>query len=171
MGTNYYFTPKCFERLNEVNKITYMALNEIRDNYIHTVEDIIKTAENQHNCYKTLLNIDKDKLNETRIELEYEFDLPEIHICKISMGWKVLFEANDSYSNLDEFKSFYEKYKEDFIITDEYSREFTLDEFINEVISHNNSKNSKNSHLQYSCSYFKYYKDDYGIEWVNQHFE
>ena len=33
MGTNYYLTPKGFDNISEINKITLRLLNEIRDNY------------------------------------------------------------------------------------------------------------------------------------------
>ena len=49
-----------------------------------------------------------------------EIEYPELHICKISMGWKPLFEATKFYGNVKELKEFYNKNKDRIHIEDEY---------------------------------------------------
>lgn len=146
MGTNYYLTPKEFKDIDTVNQVTLKALNEIRDNYCKSIEDIKTAAINNHKIYKDSLDLpDTDNI---QCILKWEVEIPEIHICKVSFGWNPLFESNKHYNSFKGFKDFYNKYKDDFIITDEYNRQLTIDEF--ESIVTTAKANAKEFHTKYN---------------------
>ena len=171
MGTNYYFTPKGFNDLDEINKITAKTLNEIKNTYITNVKNLIDSAKQNHSIYQEVLDTNEENIDDIKAELSWNYEIPEIHICKISCGWKTLFQATNMYSNLDELKSFYDKYNNDFIITDEYGSEFTLKDLVKKVKEHDSLDSSKNTHLQYENSFLHYYIDNDGIEWTTNSFE
>lgn len=61
----------------------------------------------------------------------------EIHICKMSSGWKVLFNHNNGeYYDLSR-ESLTNFLKNDHIIFDEYGQEFTVEKFWDKVDNHN----------------------------------
>ena len=171
MGTNYYFTPKGFNDLDEINKITVKALNEIRNTYLTNVKNLIVSAKQNHSIYQEVLDTNEENIDDIKAKLNWNYEIPEIHICKISYGWKTLFQATNMYSNLDELKSFYDKYNNDFIITDEYGSEFTLEDLVKKVREHDSLDSSKNTHLQYEGYFLHYYIDKDGIEWTTNSFE
>ena len=167
MGTNYYLTPKGFDKVSEINKTTLKVLNEIRDNYCKSIKELIDEASKNHKIYKEVLDIqDIDNID---CRLIYDFEIPEIHICKLSFGWCPSFESTEYYSNFNEFKEFYNKYKDDFDITDEYNRYLTIDEL--ESLATTAKENAKEFHSKFnSCGVAYYTTDNYGFEWTNTHF-
>ena len=54
---------------------------------------------------------------------------PKLHICKMSMGWKPLFESTKYYKNVKELKDFYERNRNRISIADENPEEFTIEDF------------------------------------------
>ncbi len=91
-----------------------------------------------------------------------EIEYPELHICKISMGWKPLFEATKFYSNVKELKEFYDKNKDRIHIEDEYGEEQDIDELFQFIDMKYKDKNSQ--------SHTDAYKDGQGYEWVSRNF-
>lgn len=170
MGTNYYLTPKGFDEIEEINKITLKALNEIRDSYCKNIEELIEKSSKNHNIYKEVLEL--PDLDSIKCILQWDIEIPEIHLCKISAGWCPLLEATDYYNNFDDFKKFYEKYKDDFDITDEYNKHITIDEF--ESILTKAQQKAIEFHEKYNSNFYensiKYTTDDYGFEWTYNHF-
>ena len=93
-----------------------------------------------------------------------EIEYPELHICKISMGWKTLFQVTKFYSNVKELKEFYNKNKnKDRIhIEDEYGEKQDMDELFEFIDIKYKDKNSQ--------SHTDAYKDVQGYEWVSHNF-
>jgi len=169
MGTNYYLTPKGFDKIDEINKITLKTLNEIRDNYCKSIEELIEKTCKNHKIYKEILEL--PDLDNIKCILQWDIEIPEIHICKISAGWCPLLESTALYDNFDDFKKFYEKYKDDFDITDEYNRHYTINELENRLVKA--QQKAIEFHEKYSsdfCNSPNYISDDYGFEWTSNHF-
>ncbi len=169
MGTNYYLTPKGFDKIDEINKITLKTLNEIRDNYCKSIEELIEKTCKNHKIYKEVLEL--PDLDNIKCILQWDIEIPEIHICKISAGWCPAFETTEYYNTFKGFKNFYDKYKDDFYITDEYNRQVTIDEL--EQIVTNAKRNAKEFHTKYNSqysSYVNYITDEDGFEWTSTHF-
>lgn len=81
------------------------------------------------------------KLVEKYFPCEYKItDTPyfgyEIHIGKRSAGWKPLFqEHKNAYDSVEGMKEFIKKNRRNIRVFDEYSREFTLEELEDELIT------------------------------------
>ena len=55
----------------------------------------------------------------------------EVHLCKMSAGWKILFQAhNFAYTSVKEMTKFFRKNKDKITIYDEYDNKQDLEEFI-----------------------------------------
>lgn len=79
----------------------------------------------------------KDKrLVAEHFPVEYTLvDMPdfgyEVHICKMSAGWKTLFQAHKfAYNSVKEMTKFFRKNKDKITIYDEYDSKQDLEEFI-----------------------------------------
>ena len=167
MGTNYYLTPKGFDKVSEINKSTFKILNEIKNDYCKSINELVNKAYESHKIYKEVLDI--GDVNNIDCRLIYDFEIPEIHLCKISFGWCPSFESTEYYRSFNEFKEFYNKYKDDFDITDEYNRYLTIDEL--EKIATTAKENAKEFHSKSnSCGIIYYSVDEYGFEWTSTHF-
>lgn len=97
----------------------------------------------------------------------------EIHICKVSGGWKLLFQSHsDKFSNFQELKEYYKNNKKNLIVMDEYDREIKWSEFLDYIIDRNvslwNDLGLK-SHLLLGFNN-EYYLDVDGFEWTNRDF-
>ena len=170
MGTNYYLTPKGFDEIDTINKVTLKTLNEIRNSYCKSIKELIEKSCKNHNIYKEVLDL--PDLDSIKCILQWDIEIPELHICKISAGWCPLLEATEYYSNFDDFKKFYEKYKDAFDITNEYNEYITIDEF--ESILFKAKERATEFHSQYNDDFYgtniKYTTDSYGFEWSYNHF-
>ena len=173
MSTNYYFYPKGFEKLDEVNKVTKSSLEDMTMNYIKVIKLMINDSIDSHPEYHDMFNLDvlKNTLDDTRIILKYDVEIPELHICKLSGGWIPLFNKTNYYSNFDELEEFYNKYKDILYLKNEYDEEISFKELKEKAY---NKLKEPRSHLDYNGPYsvfngsFKnqYYKDKYGFEWT-----
>lgn len=72
---------------------------------------------------------------------EYElYDVPdfyyEIHLNKLSYGWSPLFQIHKAFRTFNELEQFYNDHKDDLTFEDEYGREYTFEEYKQEVIEH-----------------------------------
>lgn len=163
MGTNYYFTPKKFEK----NRI-----RRLYEDYTDKLDKLLKDYIKSYNKLYKEMSIETNDLFETEKLPHYndwynymhltEIEYPELHICKISMGWKPLFEATKFYGNVKELKEFYNKNKDRINIEDEYGEVHDIDDLFEFIdIKYKNKK---------SLEHKDAYKDSQGYEWVTNNF-
>ena len=162
MGTNYYFRPKTYKS---------KKINNINDKYFKQIEGLYEKYVNEYNKLYGEMLIGTEDLFETETMLsddEWEhhylpwLDSPELHICKISFGWKPLFQRTKYYKDLKSLKEFYQSNKDRICIVDEYGEKISLNNLIKEI--NERYKNQENQ------SHFKEYEnriyfDDKGYEW------
>lgn len=72
---------------------------------------------------------------------EYELhDIPEfyyeIHLNKLSWGWKPLFQNHKAFKQFRDLENFYKAHAEDLEIRDEYGDVYTWDEYKQEILNH-----------------------------------
>ncbi len=163
MGTNYYFTPKKFE-LNRVKKLheDYSSkMDKLLNDYIKSYNKLCNEMSKETNDL-----FDNEELPGYKDWYNYmhlaEIEYPELHICKISMGWKPLFQATKFYNSVQELKDFYYKNKDRIIIKDEYGEEQGIDELFEFIDIKYKDKKSQ--------SHTDAYKDQQGYEWVSNNF-
>lgn len=75
------------------------------------------------------------------LDQEYElYDVPDfyyqIHLNKLSCGWSPLFQIHKAFRTFSELEQFYNDHKGDLTFEDEYGREYTFEEYKQEVIEH-----------------------------------
>lgn len=161
MGTNYYFIPKKLKR-DKIKKL----YEEYTSKLDHLLKDYVK-AYNE--MYKEMSKETNDLFDSEELE-DYnnwynnmylaEIEYPKLHICKLSVGWRPLFQVTKFYSNVKELKDFYNNNKDRINIIDEYGEEQDIDELFKIVdIKNRDSK----THLDA-------YKDQQGYEWVSSNF-
>ena len=170
MGTNYYLKPKGYDKLDWLNKSTNIFIESVLKSYKDELNKMIKESDEICPIYQEIL--DRADPDNIQIKLQYEFEEPDVHICKISAGWIPLFEKNKYYSNFKEFESFYKKYKKYFTFIDEYNREIDFNKFKVDIFKRVSDK-SNQTHTQYNSffnSEHQYYKDENGIEWIDNKF-
>ena len=163
MGTNYYFTPKKFElgRVKNLHEDYSFKLDKLLNDYIKSYNKLSKEMSKETNDL-----FESQELSDYNNWWNYmhlaEIEYPELHICKISMGWKPLFEATKFYGNVKELKEFYNKNKDRIHIEDEYGEEQDIDELFQFIDMKYKDKNSQ--------SHTDAYKDGQGYEWVSHNF-
>lgn len=170
MGTNYYLKPRGYDELKIINKSIKLSISSLLQSYRDELNKIIEKSDSFCPIYPEILDrADPDNID---IKLEWEFEEPDVHICKLSGGWKPLFEQTKFYSSFEEFEDFYNKYKDYFTIINEEGIELTFEGFKKNVFEKvSNTENQ--SHLQYNSQLdysIKYYKDNLGVEWTNTRF-
>ena len=155
MGTNYYFRKK--------------SINPAR------IEAIVDSLNND---YKALVEKYNEKLHDAfsamGLDSEYEFDnsqtffLPDssetygdIHVGKLSYGWKPLLQANKHFHSIQTLKQWYEQNKHDYNLIDEYDETVQFDEFIREIAERN-----QNDDLEEH----RHRKDSEGYDWSHTKF-
>jgi hypothetical protein len=96
----------------------------------------------------------KDKELVTKyFDNEYELtDLPyfgyEVHIMKLSYGWKPLFEWHgNAYKSVEDMLKFLEFYRIDIEIFDEYGKQYTIEGLKEEFTSHANREPKYMKHI------------------------
>lgn len=72
---------------------------------------------------------------------EYElYDVPDfyyqIHLNKLSCGWKPLFQNHKAFRTFNELEKFYKEHMNDITFEDEYGESYTFEEYKQEVIEH-----------------------------------
>lgn len=94
-----------------------------------------------------------------------------IHIGKRSGGWKPLLRANEYYDSFKSIKAFYNDNKEYLSIVDEYDREYTFDELVEDLILWNKDNKDAKSHIDLDDYYEnKCYIDEDGNEFIRDEF-
>lgn len=166
MGCNYYFVPKA---------LNYNEIDNIRNEYKAKLDDLVNNYIIDINTKLNSYNIDKEIFSNHLLDID-DCDLylanvnwPDIHICKISMGWKPLLQSNGHYSSIEDLVSFYELNKDKLRVEDEYRTEVDFYNLINMIKERYNDKSAK-SHLNGFNQYFNYNhnyynKDNKGFEW------
>jgi hypothetical protein len=91
-----------------------------------------------------------------------------IHICKLSAGWKPLFQITEYYGSLDELKEFYEQNKGKYAVINEYHEPVEFYELIEECAQRNND-DAMRTHLSVSSTYY-YRTCASGYEWSEGEF-
>lgn len=163
MGTNYYFTPKKFKK---------DRIRRLYEDYSDKLDILLKEYIKSYNKLCNEMSIEINDLLEIEELPDYnnwynymhlmEIDYPQLHICKISCGWKPLFETSKFYSSVQELKDFYNKNKDRIIIKDEYGEELEIDvlfKIIDDRYKDINNQEHENA-----------YKDKQGYEWVSHNF-
>lgn len=75
------------------------------------------------------------------VNQEYEIvDEPylgyEIHLNKLSCGWRPLFQGHKAFTSFKELEAFYHKYNDEIEIFDEYQDKYTWEEYYDRVYKH-----------------------------------
>lgn len=176
MGTNYYLVAKN-------KKYTQKDFNDIRDVYQNKVEEIIQEYKNTvQNMIDQMYPTEVETLI-PKIDVEtafaymkttylFEYEIPDIHICKVSKGWYPLFQKNNHWSSFKEFIEFYNSNKDYLSLIDEENREIPIDEFI-QTIHTWYSQSDNETHIQFQSPLNpipEYYKDPEGYEFTTHEF-
>lgn len=185
MSTNFYLVPhrhidienNLYKLRDEYNE----KLRVLSEEYKEKIKDYVCELSKDESLVMSYgYNDDCDEFL-TRLELPtlWEYSLPKIHIGLRSGGWKFLFQACDEFNSFEEFKNYYNENKNKLMIIDEYDKEYSLDEFIEEV-NETYSKKDNISHIEYvknnSFDYFTfefrsdYFVDDKGYEFSKRQF-
>ena len=144
MGTNYYFKPKKYD----MDKMT-----KLHEEYTSKLDKLLKDYIKSYNKLSNEMSKETNDLFEYEELQDYnnwwnyihlaEIEYPELHICKISMGWKPLFEATKFYNSVQGLKDFYNKNKYRVIIIDEYGEEQDIDELFKDIDDRYNNKDNQ----------------------------
>lgn len=184
MGTNFYIVPKknpeVYDNLNKLLEHYNKKLQEIVEEYKKAVKNELKVLSQDENIKDIVSYDNQDSFldNMTQPYL-WNYELPELHIGKRSLGWKFLFQTSDYWKNTDELIDFYNKHKSYMIIIDEYNREYKngIEDFIKEEVQPTYERPGNTSHIEYSKihEYFdfnNYYIKDkkYGYEFDTREF-
>lgn len=163
MGTNYYFTPKKFEK---------DSIERLYEDYSSKLDILLKEYIKSYNKLCSEMSLGTNDLFEIEELPDYnnwhnymhlaEIEYPELHICKVSMGWKPLFQVTKFYSSVKELKEFYNQNRDRIHIEDEYGQEQGIDELFEYIDMKYKDKNNQ--------SHTDAYKDKQGYEWVSNNF-
>ena len=145
MGMNYYLKPKGYDKLDWLNKSTKIFIDATLKSYKDELNKMIEESDKICPLYLEIL--DRADPDNIQIKLQYEFEEPDVHICKLSAGWKPLFEKNKFYKTFKEFEDFYKNNKKYFTIINE-----ECEELKSKVFMKVSDKDSQ-THLQYNSNY------------------
>lgn len=167
MGCNYYFRPKDCEFINIINNTYDKILQNTLTGYKNAISPIFNKLRDSYSEFLDLLQL--PDLDFIKIDLlKYFVEIPEIHICKLSCGWRPMLQANKFYSNYNEFKAFCTKYKDIFDIYDEYNQLVEFEELESQIFYR--ARETFQTHLDYD-SVYNYKDTDYQyIEWTRREF-
>ena len=130
------------------------------------------------NFYFKLIN--KETLEYEMKELQEKYPLTkftvesDIHICKLSAGWKPLFSSNEHFKSIEEIEEFALYNFCDYEIEDEYGKRYSFEEF-KLIISNLQTVDGLQSHIKYvqndkdiTFSYINrsYHTDSEGYEFM-----
>lgn len=173
MGTNYYFVPR---------KMNYDIFRNIHTEYQDKLDELVNTyIENVNNEYNRQIEDTNDLYRNYGLRHKDEWyttpyletvDYPEIHICKLSAGWKPILQANENYRDIESLRYFYENNKDNIKVMNEYDEDIKFEDLIKEIIDRTNNENNQ-THLKYNgfiSAYQSYYTDSYGVEWTYTEF-
>ena len=137
MGTNYYFRKKTFDPtridaiadgLNDEFKALVAKYNErLHKAYSEMGIDSYYDFDDDRTFYSPIRNADYD-----------------IHVGKLSHGWKPLLQAGDHFNSITTLKQWHEQNKHDYNFIDEYRDEASFEDFLAEIAKRNKDENAKN---------------------------
>ncbi len=138
------------------------------------------------------------KLKEKYFDFNNDYELTDkpcfgyqIHICKLSSGWKSLWQAHPAaYNSVSEFEEFVRKHEKSFLFLDEYHRRYSIDEFLEEIkyfdrdksgkireqyngsplICHEEYQKEERKKRPWSCCDIKYWQDKDGYDFTDRWF-
>ena len=167
MSTNYYFKYKntnqeVFNDLkDEYDNKYYDLFNEYKDRIVEEYNKQVKGTP--------LEDVDPDLDWVNQIQTFHTYDVDEIHLFKISSGWKPLFQTNENWSSVKELEDYYSKHKNILVFVDEYDEEQDFNKILKDVKNRYKDKNSQ-SHIKESTTYFPIFTDKEGYEFTNIEF-
>lgn len=167
MSTNYYFKYKntnqeVFNDLkDEYDNKYYDLFNEYKDRIVEEYNKQVKGTPLE-DVYPDL-----DWVNQ--IQTFHTYETQEIHLFKISSGWKPLFQTNENWSSVKELEDYYNKHKNILVFVDEYDEEQEFNKILEDVKNRYKDKSNK-SHLNESTTYFPIFTDKEGYEFTNIEF-
>lgn len=167
MSTNYYFKYKntnqeVFNDLkDEYDNKYYDLFNEYKDRIVEEYNKQVKGTPLE-DVYPDL-----DWVNQ--IQTFHTYETQEIHLFKISSGWKPLFQTNENWSSVKELEAYYNKHKNILVFVDEYDEEQDFNKILEDVKNRYKDKSNK-SHLDESTTYFPIFTDKEGYEFTNIEF-
>ena len=153
MGTNYYFKKKAIDpaRIDAI-------VDELNEEYRALV------AKYNEKLQKALSDMG---LND-----EYEFyedhtfysplereNYGDIHVGKISYGWKPLLQANNHFNSLQTLKDWYEQNKSEYEFIDEYNKPEQFYKFLEEIAKRNSDDTAKKHGYTAADGYDWEYRD------------
>lgn len=166
MGCNYYLKPQGFGALRDLNKRTVSSLENITEEYKQALIKMRDEANKISPLYSELLDI--PSIEDIRVVLQWEMELPEIHICKMSMGWIPCFQNNKYFNSFKEFIKFYEDNKNVFTLVDEYDEVISLDKFVEDLYEFKNHALPTNKRSSYYD--IRYTTDEDDFDWIDNDF-
>ena len=155
MGTNYYFRKKT------VDPVSIEAITDSLNNDFKALVE--KYNKNLREAFSAM---DLDSTCE--FDDSHTFFLPDsrdtygdIHVGKLSGGWKPLLQANEYFHSIQTLKQWYEQNKHDYNFIDEYDEIVQFDDFIREIAERNQNDDLEDH---------KHSKDSEGYDWTHTQF-
>ena len=136
MGTNYYFRKKTVD-LKRIEAL----VDSLNDDFKTLVA---KYNEKLHKVYsemgiESLYDFDDDHTFFSPID-HSDYD---IHVGKISYGWKPSMQANEHFDSIAALKQFYEQNKHEYNFINEYGEVVSFEDYIKEINELNNDGSLK----------------------------
>lgn len=113
----------------------------------------------------------------------------EIHICKLSAGWKSLWQSHDhAYRSVSEFEKFVRDYEKELIFYDEYLKLYSIEDFLMRIKYFDRDENGnirewadgvplichedygREHRSEYSFMDIRYWQDDDGYDFTERSF-
>jgi len=158
MGTNYYFRkkivdPKRIEALVDSLNDDFKALvakynKELQKVYSEMGIESFYDFDDDHSFFSPIDHSDYD-----------------IHVGKISCGWKPLMQTNEHFHSVETLTLWYEQHKDEYSFIDEYGKVISFEEYLVEIEERNND-NSLKDHEQTHGPI----RGSDGYDWLNVEF-
>lgn len=166
MGCNYYLRPIGFEEIESINRKIEHDLEFITNNYKAEINNVIKKGCKVSPLYEELLEL--PKTSDIFTQMQWEVEVPEIHVCKMSLGWNPCFQVNKMFKTYKEFLEFYTKNQDVFTLINEYNEFINIEKFKEDLQYFKERAKSENQRIS-NCVY-QYYKDMDGFDWIDRDF-
>lgn len=75
----------------------------------------------------------KDKFGDNYCLTDSPYFGYEVHLCKVSIGWKICFETQKCYESVKDMCKVFRENKDEFEIYDEYNTKFEIEDFLKYV--------------------------------------
>ena len=141
MGTNYYFRKKTIDP-KRIEAIVDSLNNDFKDL-------VTKYNEKLHEVFSEM-GID----NLCEFDDYHTFISPvghsdyDIHVGKLSCGWKPLMQATEYFHSVETLKQWYEENKSDYNFINEYDEVASFEDYIEEI-ARRNSDDSLKGHEEF----------------------